>query len=749
MQSTIRFLRGNRSRNRVSSLLTALPLWWVIILASLGAAPKVLAQEYTATMRTVQPADLLAQVAVGQSLKLENVLLDSESTPVTLELERFEVFAPDARIVVHRAGGEASLPPPAAAYFRGRIPGRPDSLAVLSADPSGTMRGIVQEGEKLWVLGGGPEAGGPLTGLTSRELRRSGLSSTVNPFQCGFDKLPQALRVPRLMAQEALTPQSLPAGQFYGVPVAIETDGEFFNLFGNSSAATSYIGNLFAYASTIYQREASAKLIVSHVSLWSGGPNSDPWNHTDIQQGLMNFQNYWNTNRQGIKRATAHFLSARNLGGGIAYLGVLCNGSYGYGYSASISGNFQITNPQPVWDLIVVTHEIGHNFNSPHTHDYEDIGNNSNPVDVCTSGYLPGVNSLTGGTPGAGNGTIMSYCHLLGGWMSNLALKFGLNHPYGIAANRVSSHISSYVAQVAGANPSCISVTNSPYYTLSVTKAGAGTGTVTSSPAGISCGADCSEPYSSTTSVTLTATPATSSVFAGWSGACTGTAPCNLTMAAAKNVTATFNSSTATYSLTVAKAGTGTGTVTSSTEGISCGTDCTQTYTVNTVVTLAATSAAGSVFAGWSGACVGTTTPCKLTMNAVKNVTATFNKPTGSDLIVTAVSGPLIGKAGGTITVSVTVKNQGVATAQNSWVEFLFSKDTTITLSDIGSGWGCYTGVLAAGASISCSGGIGVPANLAPGTYYLGAYADKTSIITESNETNNGRAVANTIFISQ
>jgi Fe-S cluster biogenesis protein NfuA len=283
---------------------------------------------------------------------------------------------------------------------------------------------------------------------------------------------------------------------------------------------------------------------------------------------------------------------------------------------------------------------------------------------------------------------------------------------------------------------------------LTVVKVGTGTGTVTSSPAGISCGTDCNQTYAVNTVVTLAATPAAGSVFAGWSGACTGTAPCKLTMAAAKNVTATFNRSTATYSLTVAKAGTGTGTVTSSPAGISCGTDCNQTYAVNTVVTLAATPAAGSVFAGWSGACTGTAS-CKVTMAAAKSVTATFNKPTGPDLIVAAVSSPPTGKVGGTITVSVTFKNQGVATAQNSLVEFLFSKDATITLSDIGSSWGCYTGALAAGGSIACSGGIGVPANLAPGTYYLGAYADKTGIIAESNETNNGRAAANTIVISQ
>lgn len=80
-----------------------------------------------------------------------------------------------------------------------------------------------------------------------------------------------------------------------------------------------------------------------------------------------------------------------------------------------------------------------------------------------------------------------------------------------------------------------------PIFTLTVTKAGSGSGTVTSSPAGINCGTACSEPYASNTGVTLTATPASGSVFAGWSGACTGTGSCTVTMDAAKSVTATFS----------------------------------------------------------------------------------------------------------------------------------------------------------------------------------------------------------------
>ena len=74
--------------------------------------------------------------------------------------------------------------------------------------------------------------------------------------------------------------------------------------------------------------------------------------------------------------------------------------------------------------------------------------------------------------------------------------------------------------------------------TLAVTKSG--TGTVTSTPAAITCGNTCSASFNSGTSVTLTATPATGSTFSGWSGACTGSGACTVTVNAAKSVTATF-----------------------------------------------------------------------------------------------------------------------------------------------------------------------------------------------------------------
>src|SRR5262249_33144494 len=76
--------------------------------------------------------------------------------------------------------------------------------------------------------------------------------------------------------------------------------------------------------------------------------------------------------------------------------------------------------------------------------------------------------------------------------------------------------------------------------TLTVARAGTGAGVVTSSPAGINCGTSCSATFSSGTVVTLTASPVAGSSFSGWSGACSGTGPCHVTMSAARSVTGTF-----------------------------------------------------------------------------------------------------------------------------------------------------------------------------------------------------------------
>ncbi|HRK44521.1 MAG TPA: hypothetical protein PK324_02735 [Nocardioides sp.] len=160
---------------------------------------------------------------------------------------------------------------------------------------------------------------------------------------------------------------------------------------------------------------------------------------------------------------------------------------------------------------------------------------------------------------------------------------------------------------------------------LTVSTAGNGAGSVASVPGGISCPGDCMETFTHGQMVTLTATPSTGSTFASWSGGgCTGTAPCTVTMTAARSVQATFTLTT--HTLTVTKAGTGQalGTVTSMPAGINCGADCNETVNYGTQLTLTASAAAGATFVGWSGGGCNGTGMCVVTVTANTMVTANF-----------------------------------------------------------------------------------------------------------------------------
>jgi hypothetical protein len=165
--------------------------------------------------------------------------------------------------------------------------------------------------------------------------------------------------------------------------------------------------------------------------------------------------------------------------------------------------------------------------------------------------------------------------------------------------------------------------------TSTLTVSEVGQGTVTSSDGQIDCvngSGSCSAVYADGTAVTLTATAASTWTFSGWSGACSGTNPCQVTMNSNLSATATFTSSN--YTLTVSEAGQGT--VTSTGGPINCtngsGT-CSAVYASGTAVTLTATAASGWTFSAWSGPCAGAN-PCKLVMNTNLNPKATFTANT-------------------------------------------------------------------------------------------------------------------------
>ncbi|MFN2615172.1 MAG: GH25 family lysozyme [Actinomycetota bacterium] len=155
---------------------------------------------------------------------------------------------------------------------------------------------------------------------------------------------------------------------------------------------------------------------------------------------------------------------------------------------------------------------------------------------------------------------------------------------------------------------------------LSVSRTGGGP--VTSSPSGIACGTTCKSYFDPMSSVSLTATPNSGGTFLGWSGSCSGTGSCSVTMAGNKSVSARFG-----FTLFQTVSGGSAGSIVTSTT--TCSASCSTVYPAAATVTVTAKPGADSIFTGWSGGvCSGTATTCSVWMGSNKQATADFvDKP--------------------------------------------------------------------------------------------------------------------------
>ncbi len=409
----------------------------------------------------------------GAELRVKEFVLEGQSSAATLELERFDVWRPDA--VVEIDGRRVT--PPATAYFRGTVSGEEGSAAMISVRENGEMQGIVQKGGRTWLVGKGRSQ----KGLRSKKADEGELP----PFECGNDDA--------FSPQERLSgpngPDPAPAvmasgtvlDQPYVANIAIETDYEYYARFNNTQNALDYMADLIGYADLTYSREVDTDMQIGFARLWTTGAANDPYSASgDTSTALTELRNYWNANMSSVNRTVVQMLSGKGLGGGIAWLSVLCDNygsrgsSYDYGLSASLGTNFnwdgdQSHNPaNVVWDIVVVQHEIGHNFSSPHTHDYCNIGGSSLPIDNCWSGCQAGATvqlpSCTSPTPhftsGGGSGTIMSYCHQRSGGYGNIAMTFGEGHTCGTLPGREANQMTSHVVSRANSYPTCFAGSN-------------------------------------------------------------------------------------------------------------------------------------------------------------------------------------------------------------------------------------------------------------------------------------------------
>lgn len=339
------------------------------------------------------------------------------NTNRSMILHRVDPFENQPKIVGAAMGRdgvivETAIAVPALDCYVGSLLDEPQSRVLLSRG-DGFTAGYVQHGGKTWVISSGRIGiGGPIVSYAMDEVPPG--TFTPQPWSC------EALLPPNgggVGGADGGIASTQPCRQSR---IAVETDVEFLALFGNNAAsAAGYVGTLFAGLADIYSRDVNLRPGMCYLRLWTA--SDDPWTATTTTNQLYEFRDAWSLIPPFEARDSAAFLSGRGLGGGVAWLSAGC-GEYAYSVSANLAGSFPyplVDNSGANWDIMVVAHELGHNYGAPHTHDY------SPPADGC------GSNPQDCSAATNDQGTIMSYCHICPGGMANINLYF---HPLSIGS---------------------------------------------------------------------------------------------------------------------------------------------------------------------------------------------------------------------------------------------------------------------------------------------------------------------------
>jgi len=196
------------------------------------------------------------------------------------------------------------------------------------------------------------------------------------------------------------------------VELAIEIDNHTRNTFSTDQETLDWALAIISGVSQVYQAQTNAEIRVVHNTIWNV---VDPYDTcTSVSSVLYQERDYWIANNSAINRDLVHFMSKRYFTGfsGIAFINVLCNNNSGYGVSSGLSNDTTFTFPNPSYsgNLSLISHEIGHNFGSKHTH---WCGWNADPLFSFPGGVIDNCTDVEGSCPNnplSQLGTIMSYC---------------------------------------------------------------------------------------------------------------------------------------------------------------------------------------------------------------------------------------------------------------------------------------------------------------------------------------------------
>ncbi|HAK78129.1 MAG TPA: hypothetical protein DCM71_14755 [Runella sp.] len=369
---------------------------------------------------------MMNQPEIGQ-LQQENSNFIEISLPVSatknieLELVPYTIFGKNFKVL--NAKNEVVEPQNLGKFYQGIVKGDNQSTASVSII-DGKISGIISQKTGNFNLGLEAKSGNYIL-FNEQELKQK------SNFTCAADALPVRVMGQNLVKETPVT-SSLASNVACGsVEIYLEADSALFVQQGGTIANTvSYINSIFSKVATLYSNEGLS-VVISEIKVWN---TTDPYvGYTSTGDVLGAFRTTIGSSFNG---RLAHFLSGRSLGGGVAYIDVLCAKSYGHGVSANLS-TYNPSLPTYSWNVEVITHELGHNFGSPHTQSCSWPGGALDNCYATEEGCPPGPAPTNGGT-------IMSYCHLTSTGI-NFANGFGM-YPGNLIRSRTQACLGSAVA---------------------------------------------------------------------------------------------------------------------------------------------------------------------------------------------------------------------------------------------------------------------------------------------------------------
>ncbi|MBD2703446.1 hypothetical protein IC229_22570 [Spirosoma sp. BT702] len=356
----------------------------------------------------------------SQKHQLLQIALPTAQGALELVLVPATIFAPGFKVVTAVPDPNFTLDITRIQYYNGFIKNNPNSLAIIAITENAISGTIAdQTGNRVLAKRNNKSAS-----ASEYAFYNENAVITQKPtFTCGTtdgDSPSTPLKENPTKDIPTHTTNSTSCVKYVGVYA--EADHAMYQDFNsNTNELAEHLGFLFAQVVTLYRRDG-IYVLLAQLHIWN---TTDPYNNpANTDEALDRFRNRWRGMGNNYPGNVAHLLSSQNLGGGLATTTGIMSKSTAYGVSANLNDYYglAVELPSYSWEVEVVTHELGHNLGSRHTH---WCGWPGGPIDNCNPSENNGpccngpcaedgsnrINCCTPGPAPTNGGTIMSYCH--------------------------------------------------------------------------------------------------------------------------------------------------------------------------------------------------------------------------------------------------------------------------------------------------------------------------------------------------